>query len=130
MVKKQMIAALLSVILILSALPLACAETEMSIYTLPTTSLNVTIAFSGGKVVATAECLVAANQTSFTSVSLQKLIGKTWITIETGMSSGVATTSVPLESGASYRAYGHSTVYDKDGNTIDTASKYTKPKTN
>ncbi len=130
MVKKQLIAALLSVILILSALPLACAETEMSLYSLPTTSMIVNLSFSGGKAIATAECFVAANQTSFTSVSLQKLIGDTWITIETGMSSGVATTSVPLESGASYRAYGHGTVYDKDGNTIDTISKYTKPKTN
>lgn len=128
--KKQLFAALLSVILILSALPLACAETEMSLYSLPTTVLTVSISFSDGKAVASANCIIAPNQTVTTWVSLQKLIGGKWITIKTGLGSTSASTSETLEDGASYRAYAHSTVYDAEGNQIDTASVYSRSKTN
>lgn len=130
MVKKQLIAALLSVILLVSALPLVYAETETSLYSLATTSLVTTIGFADGKAVANAKCTVAPGQTARTSVSLQKLFGSQWVTIEVGMGQGRATTSVTLESGASYRAYGYSTVYDADGNQIDTIYGYSKPKTN
>ncbi len=130
MVKRQLIAALLSVILLVSALSLGCAETETSLYSLATTNLITSISFSDGKAVAAAKCIVAPGQTSRTSVSLQKLFGDQWVTIEVGMGQGRATTSVTLESGASYRAYGYSTVYDADGNKIDTIYGYSNPKTN
>ena len=128
--KKQLFAALLSVILILSALPLACAETEMSLYSLPTTLLTVSISFSDGKAVATAKCTVAANQSAFTYASVQKLIDGKWITVGTGMGNGKASGSVTLEAGASYRAYGYSKVYNAEGVEIDSIYAYSRSKTN
>lgn len=121
----QVAASILCMALLLALyLPAACTEELMPLAE-GANAVRVTLSFSNGKAMGNSKITkLEAGCTASTTVYVQAKSGSGWTTKASGSGGREASASCTAQKGTEYRAYVVATIYDNEGNKVDTVKSY------
>lgn len=121
----RVVASVLCMALLLTlCLPVACSEGIMP-FAETGNLVWAGLSFSNGKVMGDGKVTkLKAGCTASTTVYVQAKSGSRWTTKASGSGGREASASCTAQKGTEYRAYAVATIYDSEGNNVDTVKSY------
>ena len=124
----RVVASVLCMALLLAlCLSVACSE-EIMPFAESGNSVRAVLSFSGGKVIGESRVKkLEVGCTASTTVYVQAKSGSGWTTKASGSGGREASASCTAQKGTEYRAYAVATIYDSEGNKVDTVRATAAP---